>query len=381
MSCGQIRLWDSPRTRSSSDILLCSREEYDSVKGLIDDGSLPRPQACFALSTTVREDEKLVLAYYAKHVHFPNCGLDIDVAGMSNEHLGFMLDWEGVVRAICGRESPRLLKKRISLLRGRFPKILNDAECLVDLLTHYVDEVLQPYQHEGLFGGVAVENWTRLWYRQRTSLLRMLGCFSGTVASKSRTVKAALTATIQSVGDLEKRITYYDKASVAERLYWMSAYFGMIGRVRLSEGRFSLSVLYCHRAYDCFFQYKGLSERVLVEGSGRLMYFVDKDDVTLLETVKRLEAMSKPRPDPSRYAFMTRLNMTRNNLMETHGVYACAEADAKRAVTGIAKHIGDIEGTTEWETTVASLTLSFMTAPRLIFDCVASLDTFCERKL
>jgi hypothetical protein len=209
----------------------------------------------------------------------------------------------------------------------------------------------------------------------------MLGCFSGTVASKSRTVKAALTATIQSVGDLEKRITYYDKASVAERLYWMSAYFGMIGRVRLSEGRFSLSVLYCHRAYDCFFQYKGLSERVLVEGSGRLMYFVDKDDVTLLETVKRLEAMSKPRPDPSRYAFMTRLNMTRNNLMETHGVYACAEADAKRAVTGIAKHIGDIEGTTEWETTVASLTLSFMTAPRLIFDCVASLDTFCERKL
>ena len=346
MAVCSLRVWNGGEELASDDgwIVAESDEEYFDLEAR--EAGLERPRL-YVVSTKAATRPAVFLKAFQYRLQDLGVPASVELAGIDNDAQLFFGAWESLVSGINTLDPHVVRHARIAMSR-HMPRefFLWRTESLLEFLEDYVNRARRLVLEESPVGLVPLTSRRNDWWEDDckwTKSFDSLATRVGELEGADSRLKSALIDPLVSVRNLA-RTWKRGSAEIALSTLW--PHFVRAALDCTTQRKHNMVVIYVHRALDVYFQMHGIREGVVVAGDGLSYRFPrwDRETVTLCETERRLVREAGWIFEKDRSSFLWEVNRARNLLLETHGVYECAAAEASLSVSKFEKllrRVGD----------------------------------------
>lgn len=365
-----IEFWESS-IEPTAEVVLTSNAAADDLSSFLDEGLFPCVSYAYKLSKNAIGHENLIIDYLATRHLTPEefeeyeCKSDIIRVWNSLRKCLLNFDIEGY-RALT-----------IEFKKSK-PSILRDSDRLISLLDDIAYNIIRPCINFSFYENVPSQDWIYPWWKNLPNAISGISKLSTRI--NAHPFPDAIVSPLKS--KLGKILDYLNSInkSLTSDLLMISALCFCAARMNQKRSNFDLSIIFQHRALDFYLQYYCVSEKILTKTvKSELVYTTAdlKDEkITIINSHNALISRGVIIASHEHTHFITRLNNTRNMLIQTHSVYNVSESDSAGFLEKLQSYIQMMDGSsTNWKNTVKDLNFYLMLPANSIFDIEDSFDS------
>ena len=370
-----VSIWSDDGSGSvpKSRVLLVKGADAEILQYLLDEGNINEVDTAYKLLENGYGFEGVILDYLALKFIRPN-----DISSHRWESTQIKL-WHALIKSI-----DRLDINAYYALADEFVKhkaqILPGMEILKELLDEVAICLILPYVTLSPYDGLCTSLWEDAWWKKPSPWIARLSALQ-----KKLLQFTSLKFTTPLLKKIELIQSYLKKidSDVGDDLLLASAFCFNAARINRNIRNNNIVLQLIHRSLDLYLlavcvdnklTHKSVKGRL--EYLGQLQSKLKTNKISITNSMILLEDCGILSSNSNYSRQIAKLNLARNRLIYTHGIYSVYEDDLDDFIQQVQSQITSIDGDSKWKKMLGDFKLFISIPIETIFEFEDSFDTY-----